>query len=148
MPDNQRRLIGPLQVIGHQHRRSRRRQLVRQRRQYLDASHRRVAVPEHPQPPAAQQITRTRPPRIRRTRPHPQHHPQRQLLGQPAGHTPPDIPPRVAPCDQRLSHQRRLADAGLALDPDDPSLTTTKRLDTSTQNRELLFAAHPLRRPA
>ena len=36
----------------------------------------------------------------------------------------------------------------LALDPDHFSLTTAKGLDTRTQDRQLLFAANPLRRSA
>ena len=151
MPHHQRRLIGPLQVVDDQHGGSGRTQLVHQRHQHLHAGHRRIAVREQPQPPAAQQVGGPRPPRIRRTRPHlqaVQHHPQRQPLGELIRHPPPDVPPRVAVRGQGLGHQGRLADAGLALDPDHRSLTTAKGLDTSTQDRQLLRAANPLRRPA
>jgi hypothetical protein len=65
MPDHQRRLIGPLQVIDHYHGGSGRAQLVGQRHQDLHAAHRRIAAGEQPRPPAAQQVGRPRPARIR-----------------------------------------------------------------------------------
>ena len=48
---------------------------------------------------------------------------------------------------QGLDDQGRLPDAGFALDPNHRSLVTAEGLDTSTKGRELLPAAHPLRRP-
>src|SRR5690348_715537 len=87
-------------------------------------------------------------PRVRRTRSYSkavQHHAQRQPLGELAGDPPPDIPPWGAACRQGLGDQRRLADAGFALDPDQRSLTAAEGLDTSTDDREFLPAAHPLR---
>ena len=95
MPDHQRRLIGPLQVVDDQHRGGGRAQLVHQRHQHLDAGHRRVAVGEQPRPPAAEQVGGVRPPRVRRTRPHlqaVQHHPQRQPLGELVRHRPTRCP--------------------------------------------------------
>jgi hypothetical protein len=64
-----------------------------------------------------------------------------------AGAPPPDIPSRGAACRQRLGDQRRLTDAGLALDPDHRAFTALESLYASTEDRELLPAAHPLRRP-
>ena len=150
MPDDQRRIVGPLQVIQDDNGGGGRAELVHQPHQHLDAGNRRIAVREQPLPEAAEQARGVRTPRVRRTRPHlkaVQHHAQRQPLGQLACDPPPDIPPRGAACRQGLGDQRRLADARLALDPDHRSLTTAEGLDTSTEDRELLAAAHPLRRP-
>ena len=64
VPDHQRRVIGPLQVIEDQHRGSGRAQLVCQRQQHLYAG-RLIALTEQPRPPTAQQVGRLRPARIR-----------------------------------------------------------------------------------
>jgi hypothetical protein len=72
------------------------------------------------------------------------HHPQRQpreLVR--AG--PPDVIPRLARLGQGLGHERRLADAWLALDPDHRSLTPAESLDAGAENFELIFATNPLR---
>ena len=146
MPDQQRRVVGPLQVVDDQHRGGGRAQLVHQRHQHLDAGDRRVAVGEQPEPLAAEQAGGVRPPRVRRTRPHlqaVQHHAQRQPLGELVRHPPPDVPPQLAHCRQGLGDQRRLADAGLALDPDHRSLVTAESLDAGTEDRELLRRGPP-----
>jgi hypothetical protein len=101
VPDDQRRVVGPLQVIQDDDGWGGRAQLIRQRRQHLDAGDRRVPVSEQPQSSAAEQVAGVRPPPIRRARPHPeavQHHPQRQPLGELVSEPPPDIPFRVTPC--------------------------------------------------
>ncbi len=150
VPDDQRRVVGPLQVVQDHDRGGGRAQLVHQPHQHLNAGHRRIAVREQPLPAAAEQAGGVRTPRVRRTRPHlkaVQHHAQRQPLGELARDPPPDIPPRIDACRQGLGDQRRLADAGLALDPDHRPLTTAEGLDTGTEDRELLLAAHPVRSP-
>ena len=55
MPHEQRRVVGPLQVIDDHHRRGGRAQLVRQCHHDLDTGNRRVAVGEQPEPLAAEQ---------------------------------------------------------------------------------------------
>jgi hypothetical protein len=64
VPDHERRLVGPLQVIDDQHRGGGRAQLVGQRQQHLDAGDRRVAVAEQPRALAAEQSRGPRPPRV------------------------------------------------------------------------------------
>jgi hypothetical protein len=64
VPDSERRIVRPLQVIHHQHRRGSGAQLVRQRQQHLNAD-RHVAVGVRVEQPAAQQVGGVRPPRIR-----------------------------------------------------------------------------------
>src|SRR6185503_20233583 len=96
----------------------------------------------------AEQVRGVRTPRVRRTRSYlkaVEHHAQRQPLGELAGDPPPDIPPRGAACRQGLGDQRRLTDARFALDPDQRSLTAAEGLDASTDDREFLPAAHPIR---
>src|SRR6266567_3670213 len=88
-----------------------------------------------------------RAPGIRRTRSYlkaVQHHAQRQPLGELARGPPPDV--RSLPAArQGLGDQRRLADARFALDPDHRAFPAPESLDASTEDRELLLAAHPLR---
>jgi hypothetical protein len=76
------------------------------------------------------------------------HHPQRQPPGELIRCRPPDIPFWLARSGKGLGHQGRLADARLALDPDHRSLAVAEGLDGGMEDRELLSAAHPLRRPA
>jgi hypothetical protein len=141
VPDDQRRVVGPLQVLDDHHHGGGRTQLVRQRDQHLDAVHRCVAVAEQSEALAAEQASGMRPPRVRRTQPHlkpVQHYPQRQLLDKRVRQPPSDIPPGLAYCRQGLGHQGRLADARLALDPDHRSLVTAERLHAAAEGRELL----------
>ena len=150
MPDDQRRVVGPLHVVEDEDGRGGRGELVYQPHQHLDAGNRRVAVREQPLPEAAEQVGGVRAPRVRRTRPHlkaVQHHAQWQPLGELACNPPSDVPPRGAACRQGLGDQGRLADAGFALDPDHRPFTSPEGLDTGTEDREFLPAAHPLRRP-
>jgi len=151
VPDEQRRVVSPLQVVDDQDRGGGRAQLVRQRQQDLDAGNRRVvAVGEQPEPLLAEQAGRASPPRVRRTRPNLEtvlHHAQRQPLAELVRHPPPDVPPQLAHAGQGLGNQSRLADARLARNPDHRSLVTTESLHAVPEDRELLAAVHPLRRP-
>ena len=59
--------------------------------------------------------------------------------------SPSRYPPPLAHCGEGLGHQGRLADAGLALDPDRRSLTASEGIDSSTENRELVPTTNPVR---
>ena len=138
MPDDQRGVVSPLYVVDDQDHRGCRAQLINQRDQQLDAGNRRVAVGQHPVPPAAEQVGHQRPSRVRRTRTHLKtvlHHPQRQALGEPIRDSPPDTPAGIACCCKGLGDKGRLADAGLALDPHHRSLAAAYRLQASAQRR-------------
>ncbi|HEY6312187.1 MAG TPA: hypothetical protein VIY52_15475 [Streptosporangiaceae bacterium] len=83
MPDEQRCVIGPLQVVDDHDRGGGRAQLVHQRYQDLDTGNRRVAVGEQPEPLAAEQVGGVRAARVARTEPDLKavlHHAQRQPL--------------------------------------------------------------------
>ena len=75
--------------------------------------------------------------------PPPQRHALEELVGQP----PADVPPRLGRSRQALGDQGRLADAGLALDPDHRSLAAAEGIGRSVEGCELVPAAYPLRRP-
>jgi hypothetical protein len=108
VPDEQRRVVGPLQVVDDHHRRGRRAQLVRERHHNLDTGHRHVAVGEHAEPMAPQRSSGMRAARVGRTEPDPQavlDHAQRQPLGELVGHPPPDVPAELAGSGQRLDDQ-------------------------------------------
>jgi hypothetical protein len=150
MPHEQRGVIGPLQVVDDHDGGAGRAQLVRQRDQDLDTGNGRVAVGEQPEPPAAEQVGGVRPARVARTEPYLKavpHHAQRQPLGELVCDPPADVPIQPARSRQGLGDQGRLADAGLALDPDRRSPAGAQSLDAGTEGRELLAAVHPLRRP-
>jgi len=108
VPDEQRRVVGPLQVVDDHHRRGGRAQFVSQRHHDLETRNRHVAVGEHAEPLAAQRSGGVRAARVGRTGPDLQavlDHAQRQPLGELVGHPPPDVPAELAGPGQGLSDQ-------------------------------------------
>jgi hypothetical protein len=69
IPDHQRRVVSPLQVVDDQDHGCGRAQLIHQGHQHLNAG-RRVTATEQSEPLLAEQIGGVRPPRVRRIRPY------------------------------------------------------------------------------